>query len=155
MTGMKLNIGSGIDDYVCVEKPEGELEEKTMKKRMVGLVLIGLFMHETVFAADDDWKYMLTPYIWFAGIKGDVSTVEGLPTVPIELSASDALSDTQASFMLIFEAKKKKHGMLFDFLYTDVQTDTTLIDEIGLSMKSTSISYMFSAAYEYEIYNQH
>jgi len=125
-----------------------------MYKRMVGLILIGLFIQAPVFAADDEWQFMLTPYIWFAGMEGDVSTVPGAPVVPVELSASDALSDTQASFMLLFEAKKNKQGMLFDFLYTDVETDTTLIDQINLSMKSTSINYMFSAAYEYEVYNQ-
>lgn len=74
---------------------------------------------------------------------------------PIEVSASDALSDTQASFMAIFEARKQRHGVLVDILYTDVESDTALVpDPINLTLKSVSRNKMFSAAYEYGLYNR-
>ena len=125
-----------------------------MNKRIVGLVLIGLFIQAPVFAANDQWEFALTPYLWFAGIKGDVSTLPGSPVVPIEVSPSDALSDTQASFMLLFEAKKQQHGMLFDILYTDTESDIAQLPNLGVTLKSISRNKTFSAAYQYELYNQ-
>jgi len=65
----------------------------------------------------------LSPYLWFAGIKGDVATVPPLPPAPIEVTPSQALEDTQAALMLLFTAKKNRHGVFFDFLYTDVESD--------------------------------
>lgn len=102
----------------------------------------------------DTWNFVLTPYVWFSGVEGNTSTIPGAPVVPIDVSPSDALSDSQASFMMLFEAKKHRHGMIFDVLYTDTESDTTLVQEVNLIMKSISRNKMFSAAYEYELYNQ-
>jgi hypothetical protein len=115
---------------------------------VVTVILPGIAM------AEDTWNYRLSPYAWFAGVKGEASTLPGAPVAPIEVSPSDALSDSQVSFMLIFEAKKKRHGMLVDLIYTDSESDTTLVDSIGLTLKSISRNKLYSAAYEYEIYNK-
>lgn len=124
-----------------------------MKKLFV--VFTVALLLPAVSAAADDWQFKLTPYLWFAGVKGDVSTIPGSPVAPIEVSASDALSDTQSSFMAIFEARKQQHGVLFDILYTDIESDTALVpDPINLTLTSTSRNKMFSAAYEYGLYNR-
>ncbi len=104
--------------------------------------------------AEGDWNFKLSPYLWFAGVKGTVSTIPGAPAVPIEVTSSDALSDTEASFMLLFEAKTGRHGMLFDVLYTDVQSTEDLIPQINLTMRSTSKNKIFSTAYLYELYKK-
>ncbi len=104
--------------------------------------------------AESDWDFHLTPYIWFAGVKGDVATVPGASVIPIDISASDTFSDTEASFMLLFEAKTGRHGVLVDVLYSDLQSDTDLIPEINLTLKSTSKTSVFSTAYMYELYKK-
>lgn len=125
-----------------------------MKRKIILSVLLLQLLPMSVHAADE-WDFKLTPYLWFAGVEGDASTVPGLPVAPIDVSASDALRDSQVSFMMIFEASKQKHGMLFDILYTDSESDTTLIpDPINLTLKSISRNKLFSAAYEYELYNK-
>ena len=53
-----------------------------MNKRIVGLVLLGLFIQAPVYAANEDWQFELTPYLWFAGLKGEVATVPPLPAAP-------------------------------------------------------------------------
>jgi len=91
----------------------------------------------TTASAEDQWAFRITPYLWFAGIKGDVSTIPGAPVTPIEVSASDALKDTQA------------------YVYTDVESDTTVVpDPINLTLKSVSKSTIASAGYSYEFYNK-
>jgi len=109
----------------------------------------------TAASAEDQWAFRITPYLWFAGIKGDVSTIPGAPVTPIEVSASDALKDTQAAYMGLFEAKKGKHGGFIDYVYTDVESDTTVVpDPINLTLKSVSKSTIASAGYSYEFYNK-
>lgn len=125
-----------------------------MKGNKIFLAFLFILLLPITVQAEDDWDFKITPYAWFAGVKGNVSTVSGSPIIPIDISASDALSDLQASFMMSFEAKKKGQGMLFDTLYTDIESDTTLVPAISLTMKSISRNTIFSAAYLYEVYNQ-
>lgn len=122
---------------------------KKLLAAVVLLIIIPIKVH-----ADSDWDFRLTPYIWFAGVEGDVSTIPGGPSVPLDISASDVLSDTEASFMVLFEAKKQKHGLLIDILYSKVESDDELVPEINLNLKSISRSKIFTAAYSYEIYKK-
>ena len=104
------------------------------------------------FAQDDQpWGFRLTPYLWFAGVKGHISTVPGQPVVPIDVSPSDAIDDTEASFMLMFEGKKRRHGFLLDVFYSDVRQKEELIPAIDLKLKSTSESTFVTGAYVYEL----
>ncbi len=115
------------------------------------LFIIAICLPATVFAANS-WEYRLSPYLWFAGVDGDVATIPGSPTVPIKLTASDALEDNETSFMAFFEARKQRHGLLLDLIYTDTRTDEDLIEDIGLVLTSVSKNTLFSASYEYGIY---
>jgi hypothetical protein len=36
--------------------------------------------------ADDEWRLRLTPYLWFAGLEGDVGTIPGLPPADVDVS---------------------------------------------------------------------
>jgi hypothetical protein len=105
----------------------------------------------SIAQAQSAWEFRVTPYLWFAGIKGDVSTLPGVPVSPIEVTPSDALKDTESSFMGLFEAKKGKHGILLDTLYSDVRTDDVLIPQIDLTQRATSKSTVLTAAYVYEL----
>lgn len=105
--------------------------------------------------ADEGWRFRLSPYMWLAGLKGDVATIPPLPTVPIDISASDALSDFEGGGMLLLDAKKGRHGFLLDALYTDVRSDTTLVPApINLDMRSISKTTIVTLAYQYEVYRQ-
>lgn len=118
------------------------------------ILLTAMLLYPSTTMAEDNWNFRLTPYAWLAGVEGDVSTVPGSPVIPIEVTPSDALSDSEAAYMVFFEAKKQRHGMLFDVLYTDIQSDLTLVEEIGLNMQSVSRNKVYSAAYLFETYNQ-
>jgi len=108
---------------------------------------------QPAFAAEN-WQFRLTPYAWFAGLKGDIASVPGSPSVPVDIPASDALKDTEASAMLVFEAQKGRHGFFTDLLYSDVRSKEDLIPAIGLTLKSTSKTTIFTLAYAYQIYDQ-
>ena len=124
----------------------------TYRKIVVLMAVMVMWQAPSLAAAESEWEFRLTPYLWFAGVDGDVSTLPGQPVSPIKMSASDALKDTETSFMLIAEAKKQKQGVLLDLLYSDVQSDTVLNPVFLLTMRSTSKSTLATGAYEYELY---
>ena len=118
------------------------------------LVITLLLLLPTLANAKEDWDFKLSPYAWFAGVEGDVSTLPNAPIAPIEVTSSQALSDSEASFMLLFEAKTQRHGLLLDVLYTDSRSEENLVEEIGLKLKSISKNKIFSTAYMYELYKK-
>lgn len=123
-----------------------------MKKILVSLAAATLLPAAAV--AGDNWTFGLSPYLWFAGLEGDVATIPPLPEAPIDVSASDALDDNEASYMVIFTGEKGRHGFLMDFLYTDTRSDEDLIKEFNLKMKSISKNTVYSLAYTYELYSE-
>ena len=109
---------------------------------------------EAAVVEENTWDFRLTPYAWFAGFKGDVASVPSIADSPIyvDISASDAFSDTEASLALVFEGKKGKHGFLTDLLYSDMRASTALIGGHPVTLDSISKTTLFSAAYMYELY---
>jgi hypothetical protein len=107
-----------------------------------------------IVVEDSDWEFRLTPYIWFAGFEGDVASIPGLPVVPIDISPSDAFDDAEVSVTAMFEGKKNGKGFFVDFLYSDLQSEETLIKSINLALNATTKTTVFSAGYLHELYNQ-
>jgi len=116
----------------------------------VALLLSGALFPGALFAGEQ-WDYRLSPYIWFAGSKGDVGPLKNLPPVDVDISPSEALEDTESSFMMIFDAKKGRHGIYTDVFYSDVQQKENIINSANI--ESITKSTMLSAAYTYEIFN--
>lgn len=126
-----------------------------MNRKRVTLVLLGLFFGADPLLAEDEWQFRLSPYIWFAGLRGDVATLPGLPSVPVDISASDALKDTEASLMVILDARKGRHGVFADLLYSDVRSDEELVPPpVDLRLRSKTETTLFTLAYQYELYDR-
>ena len=64
----------------------------------------------------DRWQFEATPYLWAAGMKGDVGigqlTAEGINT-----SFSDIFKSLRFGFMGAFEGRKDRFGFLVDAMY--------------------------------------
>lgn len=70
-------------------------------------------------AMDGEWHFTVAPYMWFSGIKGDVS-VGNLPPVSIEAPISDILSNFDFGLEGHFQARKDRIGLAFDFIWSDL-----------------------------------
>ena len=116
------------------------------------LIAMGAVLGSSSALAAGDWDLRLTPYAWFAGINGNIGTIPGAPSVPVDVSASDALSDTNASAMLVFEAQKGHHGIFSDLIYSDVQSEEDFLPAIGLTLESVTRTTIFTLAYKYQVY---
>jgi len=40
---------------------------------------------------EESWSFTFAPYLWLAGLEGDVGTLAGLPSSEIDLSAGDCI----------------------------------------------------------------
>ena len=114
------------------------------------VVLLTMLVVPTTAGAAD-WQFKLAPYLWFAGLEGDVATIPGVPSAPIDVSPSQAIEDTEAALMLMFEARRARHGLFVDFVYTDVRSEEEVFPNLGVSLKSVSKSTILSGAYQYRL----
>lgn len=101
--------------------------------------------------AAERWQFALSPYAWLAGVDGKTATIPPLPEAPIEISPKEALEDTEVGYMLVMTAKKGRHGLLADLVYTDVRSGLAFVDALDLSLDSGSRNKMYTLAYSYEL----
>ena len=62
------------------------------------------------------WSFQLTPYLWLAGINGDVEGPHGL-SASFDAGIGDVLSHLDGGLMLLGEARYRRWGILVDFDY--------------------------------------
>jgi hypothetical protein len=92
---------------------------------------------------DGQWHFIAAPYIWFAGLKGDVS-VKGAD-IPIDQSFSDVFSNFHFGFLGHFEGRKDRFGFATDIMYMNlhvpVAEDAPLLGQLGLdtTVKSSTV----------------
>lgn len=88
------------------------------------LLSIALLASPGASAADGDWQYRLTPYLWATGIDGKLAH-EGLAqTFRPSASFSDVLDHLDAAGMIAFEANRGSIGVFMDLI--DVRLSETL-----------------------------
>ncbi|MEZ5069370.1 MAG: hypothetical protein R2847_13255 [Bacteroidia bacterium] len=104
-------------------------------------------------AADDEWRFLVAPYVWFAGAEGKLTPAPGISPVDIDASAIDALRDTEASFMLLLQAQKEQHGVLVDVFYSDVLQQSETNSEYGAPYTASLENTMVTTGYTYEWYS--
>ncbi len=65
------------------------------------------------------WKVDFTPYLWMAGLSGDV-LVRDIPVRDIDVSFSDVINDLDMAFAGHLEATRDKWTILFDINYLNL-----------------------------------
>ena len=85
-------------------------------------------------AMDGQWHFGVTPYMWFTGIKGDVS-VKRL-TVPVDAPFSDLWDNLDFALAGHFEGRKDRFGFGLDLTYNNlgvpVASDAPVIGRLNL-----------------------
>lgn len=127
-------------------------------KRLAAFLLfpaVGTVVGSTPALAQESWQFRLSPYVWLAGLKGNVGTIPGQPAVSVDVSAGDALRDLDGGGMFMLDARRGRHGFLVDFMYTDVRSDTEVVPApIGLDLVSTSKTTIATLGYQYELFRE-
>jgi hypothetical protein len=93
---------------------------------------------------DGQWHFIVAPYMWFAGLKGNVS-VKGVADIPIDESFSDVFSNFHFGFLGHFEGRKDRFGFATDIMYMNlhipVAEGVPVLGQLGLNttVKSTTV----------------
>jgi hypothetical protein len=96
----------------------------------LGFLCASLLMLPAVWAEvpeashDSGWTVLLSPYVWGAGLKGQVATLPPLPPVNANVSFDDIIRHTNIGFMGLTEIRKDRFGILTDIAYINLGSDT-------------------------------
>jgi opacity protein-like surface antigen len=74
---------------------------------------------ETAASQESQWRFDITPYLWLAGISGDVRSGR-FSNGGAEASFTDIFQNLNSAFMGTFAVQKGRWGILFDTIYFGV-----------------------------------
>ncbi len=72
--------------------------------------------------ADEPWRFEGTPYLWAAGMKGDVG-IGRLQANGVEMTFPDIMKNLRIGFMGSLEGRKGDAGFLLDMVYMKLDQD--------------------------------
>lgn len=95
---------------------------------IAGIVLVvalpGGAAAQSTGAPADSWQFELTPYLWMAGMKGDVQS-GSLPKTSLDVGFSDIFDALDFGMMGALEARKGCWGILVDAQYIKLSASGT------------------------------
>jgi hypothetical protein len=69
---------------------------------------------------DSGWSFSVSPYLWLAGLSGDVGVSKHLPTVDVDVGFDDIFDKIDwfpPPVMLVGEARYQRYSAFTDFIY--------------------------------------
>ncbi len=90
-----------------------------MNARVLVGLLLGLATQSSAIAQEWDWEF--TPYLWSAGIDGDVTL--GNLQDNIDVDFSDIVDVLSGAALFHVEAHRDQHGFFGDLAYLDLEPD--------------------------------
>ncbi len=81
--------------------------------------------------ADNGWHFDITPYLWFAGLSGEVGAFGH--NAAVHASPGDLLSHFDIGLMGVVEARKNRFLVPIDFLWIKLEADNALPSDAGLT----------------------
>ena len=81
-------------------------------------------------APADEWTFTLAPYLWAAGIQGDIGLF-GRQPVEVDMSFGDIFSDLRFGGMLVGELHNGTWGLFGDLIYVKTEADRSIARTVG------------------------
>jgi hypothetical protein len=83
-----------------------------------------------VESVDSGWTFTVTPYLWMAGLDGDVGLF-GREPVPIDQKFGDILGDLEFAGTVVAELHNGSGGVVADVMYVKTSSDSEITRTIG------------------------
>lgn len=102
--------------------------------------------------AESDWVFTAAPYLWLAGISGDVAAF-GAPEIDIDVSISDVLKHLDMGLMGAGEARNGRFSFAGDFMWAKLsgKQDIDLGLGFGSEVKLTAENWMVTGLGGYSV----
>jgi hypothetical protein len=130
--GERLSVSSGLEDLVALneaDSADGEGEN-------LGDVIAedeAETNSSPYSSTTKDWEFIIIPYLWMLGIKGDVGV--GRITTDVDASFSDLAENLDFAAEAHIEVWKRNFGMFIDFTYSK------LSDSQGFTLQRIPASF--------------
>lgn len=122
--------------------------------RALALTLIGVMTLSGTAWAEEPWRVSLTPYLWGAGLEGNVRTRSNLPTAEVDASFGDILDNTDFAAMLLGEVGRGRWSALADLTYLKMGAEADTPGRLFSDAKLTADTTIFSLAGAYRVLEQ-
>lgn len=99
-------------------------------------------------AADDAWRFQLTPYVWMTGLSGDVRPLAGAPTVSTSSSFSEVLDDLEGAFFVSGSARRDRWVLFGDLTWASLSHESSPAPGIAVEGKVRQQSFTAAAGYQ-------
>lgn len=109
------------------------------------LLSVLLASSATAQQQDDGWDFRLAPYLWSAGIDGEVTN--GLGTAELEVDFEDIWNNLDAAAQLLFEARHGRLSLLSDLVWISVELDGETPIGNDADLENTTLLLDFAALY--------
>lgn len=76
-----------------------------------------------------DWTFIITPYLWGAGLKGEIGLF-GREPVDVDMSFADIFDNLKFGGMVIGEANNGSWGVVTDLMYVKTDTEESIEREV-------------------------
>jgi hypothetical protein len=100
------------------------------------------------------WSFQLTPYLWGAGLKGNVATRSNLPTAEIDASFGDIIENTDIALMLVGEARYGRWGAVADLAYLSIGADGTTPGPLFSGVEADNDTFIGTLGVTYRLIDQ-
>jgi opacity protein-like surface antigen len=95
------------------------------------------------------WRLEVTPYVWMAGVTGDIHA--GPASATIGASFSDILNSLDFGLMGLLQVRKGRVGFSFDGMYTRLTKDGTTSGPVPTSVRAEIVSQLYSFTFSYRV----
>jgi len=101
-------------------------------------------------SGSDEWEFVVTPYLWAAGMDGDVAVL-GMPA-EVDVSFGDILNALDGGALIHFEGRKGQRAFFVDAVYLDLGEDLdTPPGDVDLKQLTTEGGVMFGVAKQVQL----
>lgn len=117
---------------------------------IIGLIAAGLALPTNADDINEEsWRFQLTPYVWMAGLAGDVRPLENAPTVSTSRSFSSILDDLDGAFFMTGTARQDRWVLFGDISWASLSQASTL--PFGIVANSKLRQRFITAAAGYQV----
>ena len=116
-------------------------------KRIALLATAIALVSSPAHADNGPWQWELTPYVWMAGLNGDLAI--GNLEVPVEVSFGDILDDLEIGFIGHVEAHNDQWSIFSDLVYLELGRGANNLDfDLTEVIIEAGAGYRLSANFE-------
>src|SRR3954451_20679382 len=103
------------------------MRHNTFKSTCLAVIGVSLLACATVAtAADDPWRFSITPYLWLPSVDTKLSVRNEPIEIGTDTSSFDILSKLDFVMLLGGEVRKGKVGVVYDFQYIKLSDDGSI-----------------------------